>query len=42
MFFPRRVSSEFKNAGSALLARLVEAAHDAGCTSLSLLRGDLH
>ena len=41
-FYLAAYRQEFKNAGSALLARLVEGAHDAGCTSLSLLRGDLH
>lgn len=41
-YYSAAYRQEFKNAGSALLARLVEAAHDAGCTSYSLLRGDLH
>ncbi|HJU69420.1 MAG TPA: GNAT family N-acetyltransferase [Gemmatimonadaceae bacterium] len=41
-FYNTTYRQEFKNAGSMLLARLVEAAHDAGCTSFSLLRGDLH
>ncbi len=41
-FYLTTYRQEFKNAGSMLLARLVEAAHDAGCTSFSLLRGDLH
>lgn len=41
-FYLAAYRQEFKNAGSMLLARLVEAAHDAGCTSFSLLRGDLH
>lgn len=40
-FYLTTYRQEFKNAGSMLLARLVEAAHDAGCTSFSLLRGDL-
>jgi CelD/BcsL family acetyltransferase involved in cellulose biosynthesis len=31
---------DYKNAGSFLLARIVEAAHTEGCTSFSLLRGD--
>ena len=41
-FYLAAYRQEFKNAGSMLLARLVEAAHDAGRTSFSLLRGDLH
>lgn len=41
-FYLAAYRQQFKNAGSMLLARLVEAAHDAGCTSFSLLRGDLH
>jgi CelD/BcsL family acetyltransferase involved in cellulose biosynthesis len=41
-FYLAAYRQEFKNAGSALLGRVVEAAHDAGCTSVSLLRGDLH
>ena len=41
-FYLTTYRREFKNAGSMLLARLVEAAHDSGCTSFSLLRGDLH
>lgn len=41
-FYLAAYRQEFKNAGSTLLGRLVEAAHDAGCTSFSLLRGDLH
>jgi CelD/BcsL family acetyltransferase involved in cellulose biosynthesis len=40
-FYLTTYRQEFKNAGSMLLARLVEAAHDAGCSSFSLLRGDL-
>ena len=38
-FYNTTYRQEFKNAGSALLARVVEAAHDAGLTSFSLLRG---
>lgn len=40
-FYLAAYRQELKNAGAALFARVVEAAHDAGCTSVSLLRGDL-
>ena len=41
-FYLAAYRQEFKNAGSMLLARLVEGAHNAGCATLSLLRGALH
>lgn len=41
-FYLAAYREEFKNAGAALFARVMEAAHDAGCTSVSFLRGDLH
>jgi len=32
--------SDYRNAGALLLARIVERAHDVGCSAVSLLRGD--